>query len=47
MKEDELKYLILNIVNNIENVEEKVKIIKEKYYDKKIILNHMSIQKTN
>ena len=35
MKEEELKYLILNIVNNIENLDEKVKIIKEKYYDKR------------
>ena len=35
MKEEELKYLILNIVNNIENLDEKVRIIKEKYYNKK------------
>lgn len=35
MKEEELRYLILNIVNNVENVDEKVKIIKEKYYNKR------------
>ena len=35
MKEEKLKYLILNIVNNIENLDEKVRIIKEKYYNKK------------
>lgn len=35
MREEELKYLILNIVKDVDDIEEKVRVIKEKYYEKR------------
>lgn len=42
MEKKELKYLIVNVEKDVENIEEKVEIIYEKYYEKSYFRPYMN-----